>query len=150
MSAECAREVVQIIEETEVDIEADPLLERACALDLLKYCRDLDHGAGRRKLNIIPNYLCPCVSVPSGTRAFFRDKLKPLSFPVYKLLLLEFHSNPSTGCRNTKTKSLQVIDNYPEKLPCSREMLNKTAIFLYHFVTSSRSKNWAISVLIRK
>lgn len=49
MSAECAREVVQIIEETEVDIEADPLLERACALDLLKYCKDLEHGAGRRK-----------------------------------------------------------------------------------------------------
>lgn len=49
VSAECAREVVQIIEETEVDIEADPLLERACALDLLKYCKELEHGAGRRK-----------------------------------------------------------------------------------------------------
>lgn len=49
MSAECAREVAQIIEEAEVDIEADPLLERACALDLLKYCKDLEHGAGRRK-----------------------------------------------------------------------------------------------------
>ncbi|KAL4715182.1 hypothetical protein ACJJTC_012229 [Scirpophaga incertulas] len=48
VSAECAREVVQIIEETEIDIEADPLLERACALDLLKYCKDLEHGAGRR------------------------------------------------------------------------------------------------------
>ncbi|KAG6444008.1 hypothetical protein O3G_MSEX003144 [Manduca sexta] len=48
VSAECAREVAQIIEEAEVDIEADPLLERACALDLLKYCKDLEHGAGRR------------------------------------------------------------------------------------------------------
>ncbi|XP_038208318.1 Golgi apparatus protein 1 [Zerene cesonia] len=48
VSAECKREVVQIIEETEVDIEADPLLERACALDLLKYCKDLEHGSGRR------------------------------------------------------------------------------------------------------
>ncbi|CAG9784595.1 unnamed protein product [Diatraea saccharalis] len=48
VSAECAREVVQIIEETQVDIEADPLLERACALDLLKYCKDLEHGASRR------------------------------------------------------------------------------------------------------
>lgn len=52
VSAECAREVVQIIEETEIDIEADPLLERACALDLLKYCKDLQHGAGRRKFEI--------------------------------------------------------------------------------------------------
>lgn len=49
VSAECAHEVAQIIEEAEVDIEADPLLERACALDLLKYCKDLEHGAGRRK-----------------------------------------------------------------------------------------------------
>ncbi|KAM3962726.1 LOW QUALITY PROTEIN: Golgi apparatus protein 1 [Aphomia sociella] len=48
VSAECAHEVVQIIEEAEVDIEADPLLERACTLDLLKYCKDLEHGAGRR------------------------------------------------------------------------------------------------------
>ncbi|XP_049872033.1 Golgi apparatus protein 1 isoform X2 [Pectinophora gossypiella] len=48
VSAECAREVVQIIEEAEVDIEADPLLERACAQDLLTYCLDLEHGAGRR------------------------------------------------------------------------------------------------------
>ncbi|XP_068621260.1 Golgi apparatus protein 1 [Battus philenor] len=48
VSAECAQEVAQIIEETEVDIEADPLLERACALDLLKYCEKLEHGAGRR------------------------------------------------------------------------------------------------------
>lgn len=52
VSAECAREVVQIIEETEVDIDADPLLERACALDLLKYCKELQHGAGRRKFEI--------------------------------------------------------------------------------------------------
>ncbi|XP_014362767.2 Golgi apparatus protein 1 [Papilio machaon] len=48
VSAECAQEVAQIIEETEVDIDADPLLERACALDLLKYCKELEHGAGRR------------------------------------------------------------------------------------------------------
>lgn len=48
VSAECAREVAQIIEETEVDIEADPLLERACAFDLLTYCKDLEQGAGRR------------------------------------------------------------------------------------------------------
>ncbi|XP_059059365.1 Golgi apparatus protein 1 [Achroia grisella] len=48
VTPECAREVVQIIEETEVDIEVDPLLERACTFDLLKYCKDLEHGAGRR------------------------------------------------------------------------------------------------------
>ncbi|GBP70609.1 Golgi apparatus protein 1 [Eumeta japonica] len=52
VSAECAREVVQIIEETEIDIEADPLLERACALDLLKYCKDLEHGAGRSIISL--------------------------------------------------------------------------------------------------
>lgn len=53
VSAECAHEVAQIIEETEVDIEADPLLERACAMDLLTYCKDLEHGAGRRKFQLI-------------------------------------------------------------------------------------------------
>ncbi|CAG9121359.1 unnamed protein product [Plutella xylostella] len=48
VSAECAREVVQIIEEASADIDADPLLERSCALDLLQYCKELEHGAGRR------------------------------------------------------------------------------------------------------
>ncbi|KAI8427567.1 hypothetical protein MSG28_002072, partial [Choristoneura fumiferana] len=48
VSPACSQEVAQIIEETEVDIDADPLLERACAFDLLRYCKDLEHGAGRR------------------------------------------------------------------------------------------------------
>lgn len=48
VSKECSQEVVQIIEETEIDIEADPLLQSACAFDLLKHCKDLEHGAGRR------------------------------------------------------------------------------------------------------
>ncbi|XP_028034025.1 Golgi apparatus protein 1 [Bombyx mandarina] len=57
VSAECSREIAKLIEQTEVDIEADPLLERACAFDLLKYCKDLEHGAGRRLkcLKIISN-----------------------------------------------------------------------------------------------
>lgn len=56
VSKECAQEVVKIIEETEVDIEADPLLESACVIDLLKYCKELEHGAGRREY-FVPDYL---------------------------------------------------------------------------------------------
>lgn len=57
VSSGCAHEVAGIIEETKVDIGADPLLQRACALDLLKFCRQLEHGAGRhlKCLQIIYN-----------------------------------------------------------------------------------------------
>ncbi|XP_047987444.1 Golgi apparatus protein 1 [Leguminivora glycinivorella] len=48
VSPACAHEVAQIIEDRKVDINADPLLERACTFDLLKYCKDLEHGDGRR------------------------------------------------------------------------------------------------------
>ncbi|XP_063838932.1 Golgi apparatus protein 1 [Ostrinia nubilalis] len=72
VSAECAREVVQIIEETEVDIEADPLLERACAFDLLKYCKDLEHGAGRR-------LKCLKIILNDSTRKLEPDCQKELS-----------------------------------------------------------------------
>lgn len=46
---ECAREVASIIEESQADIQVDPLLQRACALDLLSLCQNVPQGNGRRK-----------------------------------------------------------------------------------------------------
>ncbi|KAJ8981404.1 hypothetical protein NQ317_010341 [Molorchus minor] len=45
---ECQYEVANMIEESQVDIEADPLLQSACALDLLTYCNNVTQGNGRR------------------------------------------------------------------------------------------------------
>lgn len=45
---ECKVEVANMIEESQADIEADPLLQEACSLDLLNLCQSISQGNGRR------------------------------------------------------------------------------------------------------
>ncbi|KAJ8910173.1 hypothetical protein NQ315_016184 [Exocentrus adspersus] len=63
---ECRLEVANMIEESQADIQVDPLLQRICALDLLTYCHDVPQGNGRhiqclknimdsRSQNLTPN-----------------------------------------------------------------------------------------------
>ncbi|ERL89133.1 hypothetical protein D910_06509, partial [Dendroctonus ponderosae] len=44
---ECNVEVANMIEESQADIQVDPLLQQACALDLLQYCSEIAQGNGR-------------------------------------------------------------------------------------------------------
>lgn len=48
----CRLEVAGLIEESKADINVDPLLQRACLLDITKYCDEVPQGAGRRMLTI--------------------------------------------------------------------------------------------------
>lgn len=48
-SQECKFEVAILIQEAKADIHVDPLLQRACTVDLLKYCSNVASGNGRRK-----------------------------------------------------------------------------------------------------
>lgn len=48
-STKCAREIAQLIKSTMVDIHTDPLLNQACAMDLVRYCDNVPAGEGRRK-----------------------------------------------------------------------------------------------------
>jgi len=43
----CKTEVAQLIQSTLVDIHVDPLLNRACAIDLMKICDGIPPGEGR-------------------------------------------------------------------------------------------------------
>ncbi|KAL1491212.1 hypothetical protein ABEB36_011845 [Hypothenemus hampei] len=43
----CKIEVANMIEESQADIQVDPLLQQACALDLLNYCMDVPQGNSR-------------------------------------------------------------------------------------------------------
>lgn len=49
MREECRLEVADLIEQTRADINVDPLLQKACAVDVSKYCSDIPQGAGRRE-----------------------------------------------------------------------------------------------------
>jgi len=44
----CSAAIATLIEATHLDIQADPLLNRACALDVSKFCRDVPHGSGQQ------------------------------------------------------------------------------------------------------
>ncbi|CAG9814540.1 unnamed protein product [Phaedon cochleariae] len=46
-TAECRVEVANMIEESQADIQVDPLLQRVCALDLLTNCKNIEQGNGR-------------------------------------------------------------------------------------------------------
>lgn len=46
-SPACQVEVASMIEESQADIQVDPLLQRTCALDLLKFCDGVPQGGGR-------------------------------------------------------------------------------------------------------
>lgn len=62
-----------MIEEAKADIHVDPLLQRACALDVTKYCVDVPPGAGRSKKE--KNFYESCFSNKTNkfvlTRFFF-------------------------------------------------------------------------------
>lgn len=45
----CKVEVATLIQEAKADIHVDPILLKACTVDLLKYCSNIESGNGRRK-----------------------------------------------------------------------------------------------------
>ncbi|KAK2580723.1 hypothetical protein KPH14_011351 [Odynerus spinipes] len=47
MREECRLEVADLIGQTRADINVDPILQKACAVDVSKYCSDIPEGAGR-------------------------------------------------------------------------------------------------------
>lgn len=47
ISQECKFEVAMLIEESRADIHVDPVLQKACTVDLLKYCSEVNSGNGR-------------------------------------------------------------------------------------------------------
>ncbi|XP_076655241.1 Golgi apparatus protein 1 [Halictus rubicundus] len=47
MKEECRLEIAALIEQRRADINADPLLQRACAIDVSKYCSDIPQGGGK-------------------------------------------------------------------------------------------------------
>ena len=46
-SIECQRHVAMLITAVQVDIHTDPILHRACAIDLVSYCKEIPAGEGR-------------------------------------------------------------------------------------------------------
>lgn len=73
----CMTEVARLIKSTMVDIHTDPLLNQACAMDLLRYCDNVPPGEGRCKINadimhffvesnFIKSVISNCFSIHSG------------------------------------------------------------------------------------
>lgn len=54
ITGECKVEVATLIQEAKADIHVDPILQRACTVDLLKYCSNVKSGNGRSKIRNFP------------------------------------------------------------------------------------------------
>lgn len=79
-SAACQVEVANMIEESQADIQVDPLLQQACSVDLLKYCSEISQGEGRHIkclkiiLNDKPNQLeVDCRNMLKGRLEMFKN-----------------------------------------------------------------------------
>ena len=44
------QQIARVLAENRADVQVDPLLHKACSLDLKHYCYDVHRGEGRRKL----------------------------------------------------------------------------------------------------
>jgi Golgi apparatus protein 1 len=49
ITKECKVEIATLIQEAKADIHVDPILLKACTVDLLKYCSSVESGNGRRE-----------------------------------------------------------------------------------------------------
>lgn len=95
MREECRVQVADLIEESRADINVDPLLTEACAVDLKKYCSDVPQGAGRRELKLKSNCLYNHTHADEKSLIFFSsdimclqnvvDSKKPLQPDCYKM-----------------------------------------------------------------
>ncbi|XP_014213335.1 Golgi apparatus protein 1 [Copidosoma floridanum] len=56
MKEACRIQVAEMIEEAKADINVDPLLQKACAVDISKFCGMVPQGAGRH-INCLQNVL---------------------------------------------------------------------------------------------
>jgi Golgi apparatus protein 1 len=52
-NVECRRHIALLITAVQIDIQADPLLHRACAIDLVTFCKDVPPGEGRSMSNFV-------------------------------------------------------------------------------------------------
>lgn len=74
-TAECKVEVANLIEGSEADIQADPLLQRACALDLLTHCKDIEQGNGR-KINCLKTVMSTNQEISPECKTKLKERLE--------------------------------------------------------------------------
>jgi len=76
----CWKEVVRVLAEDKADIHVDPLLYKACSIDLLHVCKDVSRGEGRQMsclvetLNENPTKLKPDCRKALGDRVKLWDR----------------------------------------------------------------------------
>lgn len=51
MKEDCRVEIANLIEVARADINVDPLLQKACTVDVAKYCSDVAQGNGKREIH---------------------------------------------------------------------------------------------------
>ncbi|CAK9816133.1 Golgi apparatus protein 1 [Anthophora quadrimaculata] len=98
MKEECRLEIADLIEQRRADINVDPLLQKACAVDVSKYCSDVPQGAGRH-IMCLQNVL--------------EDSNKSLQLDCYKMLTtrIEMFKNAAKLILPNSIKELYISVN---------------------------------------
>ncbi|CAK9798296.1 Golgi apparatus protein 1 [Anthophora plagiata] len=98
MKEECRLEIADLIEQRRADINVDPLLQKACAVDVSKYCSDVPQGAGRH-IMCLQNVL--------------EDSNKSLQLDCYKMLTtrIEMFKNSAKLIRPNSIQELYTSVN---------------------------------------
>jgi len=102
VSKDCKRHIALLISAAQVDIQADPLLHRACAIDLVTYCKDVPSGDGRRlrcllrfKERMAINLDPKCAEVLKSRTQLFARAAKALPLESFNDLVEQLSTSPS-------------------------------------------------------
>lgn len=105
MKEGCRMEIANIIEERRADIHVDPLLQKACAIDVNKYCSDVPQGAGRH-IMCLQNVL--------------ENKDKPLNPDCYKMLTTRIEMFQNAAAKLNAPSSIQELYSTVNRSPARR------------------------------
>lgn len=101
-SIECQRHVAMLITAVQVDIHTDPILHRACAIDLVSYCKEIPAGEGRRlKCLLTTKGLkgiqmdSKCIEMLNSRTQLFASAAKALRMESVNDLVEQINSSPA-------------------------------------------------------
>lgn len=78
----CIRQIIRVLYEDRVDVQVDPVLHKACSLDIKHYCNEVHRGAGRQMSCLIAALENDKVRLQKPCRDMLSDRVKMWEYAV--------------------------------------------------------------------
>ncbi|ELT94856.1 hypothetical protein CAPTEDRAFT_177499 [Capitella teleta] len=79
---DCVRQIVRVLYEDRVDVQVDPVLHKACSLDIKHYCHEVHRGAGRQMSCLIAALENDKVRLQKPCRDMLSNRVKMWEYAV--------------------------------------------------------------------